>query len=60
MRAPDRQVVGQVSLGRTAGAAANTLPEVIVAYDQALGGVVEEAVAWTLNNRALAGGSGRR
>jgi len=60
VRATDRQVVGQVSLGRTAGAAANTLPEVVVAYDKALGGVVEEAVAWTLNNRALAGGSGRR
>ena len=39
---------------REATAPGNTLPEIVVAFDKALGGAVAEVVGWTLGNRALA------
>jgi cholesterol transport system auxiliary component len=59
VRAGDRQIVDQHAVAREATAAGNTLPEIVVAFDKALGGAVAEVVGWTLGNRALAG-SGRR
>jgi len=53
VRLPERRIVAQTSVTREAKAAANTLPEIVRAFDQALGGAVEEIAGWTLGNRAL-------
>ena len=50
---PERMIVGQMSVSREAKAAANALPEIVRAFDQALGGAVQEIVTWTVTNRAL-------
>jgi cholesterol transport system auxiliary component len=55
---PERMIVGQMSVSREAKAAANALPEIVPAFDQALGGAVEEIVTWTVTNRALSGRRG--
>jgi cholesterol transport system auxiliary component len=53
VKMPERKIVAQVSVSREANAAANALPEIVGAFDQALGGAIEEIVTWTLGNRAL-------
>lgn len=53
VRAVDRQIVDQIAVGREASAAANTLADIVVAYDKAAGGAISDVVSWTLNNRAL-------
>jgi cholesterol transport system auxiliary component len=53
VRLPERRIVAQMSVSREAKAAANALPEIVRAFDQALGGAVAEIVGWTLGNRAL-------
>jgi len=53
VRIPERRIAAQVSVSREAKAAGNTLPEIVRAFDGALGGAVEEVVTWTLNNRVL-------
>ena len=50
---PERQIVAQTSISREANAAANALPDIVRAFDQALGGAIEEVVTWTVSNRAL-------
>ncbi len=53
VRIPERRIVAQVSVSREAKAAGNSLPEIVRAFDGALGGAIEEVVTWTLTNRVL-------
>jgi cholesterol transport system auxiliary component len=53
VRMPDRKIVGQVSASREATAAANAVPDIVRAFEAALGGAVEELVTRTIGNRAL-------
>jgi ABC-type uncharacterized transport system auxiliary subunit len=34
-------------------ATANEIPQIVLAFDEALGGVMEDIVVWTLRNPAL-------
>lgn len=53
VRIPERRIAAEVSVRREVKAAANMLPEIVHAFDQALGGAVEEIVTWTVSNRVL-------
>lgn len=53
VRMPDRKIVGQVSVNREAMAAANAVPDIVRAFETALGGAVEELVTRTVAIRAL-------
>ncbi len=53
VRIPERRIIAQMSVSREAKAAATALPEIVRAFDSALGGAVEEIVTWTLRNPAL-------
>jgi cholesterol transport system auxiliary component len=53
VRMPDRKIVGQVSVSREANAAANTVSDVVRAFEAALAGAVEDLVTRTVTNRAL-------
>ena len=53
VRIPERRIAAQVSVSREAKAAANALPEIVRAFDSALGGAIEEVVTWTLRNPIL-------
>jgi cholesterol transport system auxiliary component len=50
---PEHRIVAQRSIARRQRAAANAVPEVVRAFDTALGGVVEEVVRWVVTNPAL-------
>ena len=54
LRLPERRIAAQVSISREADAASNALPEIVRAFDAALGGAVEQIVTWTVGNPALA------
>jgi cholesterol transport system auxiliary component len=53
MSLPEHKITGRTSVSREANAATNSLPEIISAFDQALGGAVSEVVTWTVSNRLL-------
>ena len=53
VRMPERKIVAQMSVSREANAAANAVPDIVRAFDAALGGAIEEIVTWTVTNRAL-------
>jgi cholesterol transport system auxiliary component len=53
VRIPERRIVARMSVSREAKAAANSAPEIVAAFNQALGGAVTEVVTWTVSNRAL-------
>ena len=53
VRMPARRIVAQISVSREAKATDNAVPEIVAAFDSALGGAVTEIVTWTLGNRAL-------
>jgi len=53
VRIPERRIIAQTSVSREAKAAATALPEIVRAFDSALGGAIEEIVTWTLRNPAL-------
>jgi len=53
VRIPERRIIAQMSVSREAKAAANALPEIVRAFDSALGGAVEEIVTSTIRNPAL-------
>ena len=53
IRMPARRVVAQISVSRDAKASANAVPDVVAAFDSALGGAVTQVVTWTLDNPAL-------
>jgi cholesterol transport system auxiliary component len=59
VRMPERKIVAQLAVSREANAAANAVPDVVRAFDAALGGAVEEIVTWTVANRALSERPGR-
>ncbi len=58
VRLPERKIVAQTSVSRQEGAAAGAIPEVVRAFDGALGGAVQQVVMWTLANPALSSGRG--
>jgi cholesterol transport system auxiliary component len=53
VRMPDRSIVGRRSVRREVSAATNTVPDIVRAFDAAMGGAVDELVTWTLRNPAL-------
>ena len=53
VKMPDRKIIAHTSVVGQQRAAANTLPEVVRAFDTALGGAVPQVVAWTVSNPAL-------
>ena len=53
VRIPERRIIAQTSVSREAKAAATALPEIVRAFDSALGGAVEEIVTSTIRNPAL-------
>jgi cholesterol transport system auxiliary component len=48
VRLPDRQIVGAASFERCVRARADKVPKVVAAFDEALGSVMKQLVAWTL------------
>jgi len=48
-----RDVVAQTSFERRWRAAANEVPSIVSAFDEAIGGVMKDIVVWTVTNRAL-------
>lgn len=48
VRMPDRQIVGSAAFERCWRARADKIPEVVKAFDEALGSVLKRLVAWTL------------
>jgi cholesterol transport system auxiliary component len=50
---PQRQIIARALFEKRMPAAADALPEVIAAFDDALGAVMKEIVAWTVTNPAL-------
>jgi cholesterol transport system auxiliary component len=48
-----RDIVAQDTFERREPASENQIPAVVVAFDQALGGVIEDIVVWTARNPAL-------
>ena len=59
VRMPERKIVAQLSVSREAKAAANAVPDIVRAFDAALGGAIEEIVTWAVTNRALSERPGR-
>jgi len=48
-----REIVAQGSFERHEPASANEIPQIVLAFDEALGGVMEDIVVWTARNPAL-------
>ena len=48
-----REIVGQSSFERRRPASANQIPQIVLAFDEALGGTMEDIVVWTARNPAL-------
>jgi len=48
VRMPDRQIIGVATFERCVKARADKVPKVVSAFDQALGSVMKQLVAWTL------------
>jgi cholesterol transport system auxiliary component len=53
IKIPERKIIAQKSVTRQQPAAADTIPEIVRAFDVALGGAVEEAVRWAVIQPAL-------
>jgi len=49
----ERKIVAQSSFERHMAAAGNDVPSVVLAFDEALGGVIKGIVVWTISNPAL-------
>lgn len=56
VRMPDRKIIAHISVAREQRAAANTLPDIVRAFDVALGRAIPEIVVWTVGNPALSTG----
>jgi cholesterol transport system auxiliary component len=52
---PEREVVAQALFERHVPAPGNDLPNIVTAFDQALGAVATEIVIWTVTNAAMPG-----
>ena len=50
-----RDIVAQASFERHERATANEIPQIVLAFDEALGGVMEDIVLWTVRNPAFSG-----
>jgi cholesterol transport system auxiliary component len=53
IRMPDRKIIAHTAIAREQRAPANTLPEIVHAFDTALGDAVRDVVVWTVSNPAL-------
>jgi cholesterol transport system auxiliary component len=53
VRMPERKIVAQTSATREVNATTNAVPEIVRAFETALGGAIGEVVTWTLRNPAL-------
>ena len=53
VRMPERKIVAHTAVKREERAAANALPDIVPAFDAALGGASQEIVTWTVTNPAL-------
>jgi cholesterol transport system auxiliary component len=53
VRMPERKIVAQTSVSREVNATTNAVPEIVRAFDEALGGAIGEVVTWTLRNPAV-------
>jgi ABC-type uncharacterized transport system auxiliary subunit len=53
VRMPDRKIIGHTAVAREQRAAADTLPDVVHAFDAALGGATQQVVVWTVSDPAL-------
>jgi cholesterol transport system auxiliary component len=49
----DRAIVAQASFEQRHPASANEIPQIVLAFDEALGGVMEDIIVWTVSNPAL-------
>jgi cholesterol transport system auxiliary component len=49
----ERRIVAQAAFERRAAATANDAPNTVLAFDEALGGVLKDIVVWTVTNPAL-------
>jgi cholesterol transport system auxiliary component len=49
----ERDIIARTSFERHQRAAANNMPDIIWAFDEALGGVLKDIVVWTATNPAL-------
>lgn len=54
VRMPARDIVAQTTVRREQRAAANAMPDIVRAFDGALGGAASELVTWTVGTPALA------
>jgi cholesterol transport system auxiliary component len=48
VRMPERQIIGTATIERCVRAREDKIPKVVEAFDQALGSVIKQLVAWTL------------
>ena len=48
VKMPERSIIGEALAERRATAAHNTMPAIVEAFDEALGGTMKELVEWTL------------
>jgi cholesterol transport system auxiliary component len=53
LSAANPRIVAEAAFARGETAAANDVPQIVAALNRALGGVIDEVVAWTLGNPAL-------
>jgi cholesterol transport system auxiliary component len=49
----DREIVAQASFEQRHPASTNKIPQIVLAFDEALGGVMQDIVVWTVRNPAL-------
>ena len=49
----ERAIVAQASFEQRHPASANEIPQIVLAFDEALGGVMEDIIVWTVSNPAL-------
>jgi cholesterol transport system auxiliary component len=53
IKIPERKIIAQHSVVRQQAAAGNKIPDIVLAFNTALGGAVEEAVRWAAGIPAL-------
>ncbi len=58
VRMPARVIVAQTTAQREQRAAANALPDIVRAFDAALGGVADDVVVWAVSSPALSAKTG--
>jgi ABC-type uncharacterized transport system auxiliary subunit len=53
VKVPERKIIAQTMITARQPAVANTTPQIVEAFNQAVGSVAKQVVAWTLTNPAL-------